>query len=166
MFAEDSDATLNLVAERAQVHRVTLYRHFPSREALIGALHNASLDDAEAAVLQADLEADDLLAEVEGLVRRIYEVNIKWRTHGWAPGYSSRTRERGRREHVGELTAALFATAQQRGLLRQDLDLPELLATWGGPIIYLTGNIADGHWTLDKAVSHTMRLLTPPPAAA
>ncbi len=55
----------------------------------------------------------------------------------------------------------MFAVAQEQGLLRQDLDQRELLATWGGPVIYLTGNIADGRWTLDEVVDYTMRLLRP-----
>ena len=28
-------------------------------------------------------------------------------------------------------------------------------------MIFLTGNIADGHWTLDEVIGYTMRLLTP-----
>ena len=161
VFAEDSSAELGLVAARAGVHRVTLYRHFHSREALISALHNASLDDAHAAVLQTNLEADDLLSEVEGLLRRLYEVNLTWRSYGWAPGYSAGTPERERRRRLGEVTAALFQAAQHQGLLREDLDQRELLVTWGGPMIFLTGSIADGNWTLDEVVEYTMRLLRP-----
>lgn len=161
VFAEDSSAELGVVAARAGVHRVTLYRHFRNREALISALHNASLDDAHAAVTQTNLEADDLLSEVEGLLRRLYEVNLTWRSYGWAPGYSAGTPERERRRQLGETTGALFRAAQEQGLLRQDLDQRELLVTWGGPMIFLTGNIADGHWTLDEVLGYTMRLLTP-----
>jgi len=161
VFAEDSSADLGVVAARAGVHRVTLYRHFRSREELISALHNASLDDADAAVLQTNLEADDLLAEVEALLRRLYEVNLKWRSYGWAPGYSAGTPERERRRRLGEITVALFEAAQEQGLLRQDLTQRELLVTWGGPMIFLTGNIADGNWTLDEVIDHTMRLLRP-----
>jgi len=28
-------------------------------------------------------------------------------------------------------------------------------------MIFLTGNIADGNWTLDEVIDHTMRLLRP-----
>ena len=28
-------------------------------------------------------------------------------------------------------------------------------------MIFLTGNIADGNWTLDEVIAHTMRLLRP-----
>jgi AcrR family transcriptional regulator len=161
VFAEDSNAELGAVAARAGVHRVTLYRHFSSREALVSALHNASIDDANAAVRQVDLEADDLLAEVAGLLRRLYEVNLRWRSYGWAPGYSAGTPERERRRELGAITQSLFLAAQQQGLLRQDLDQRELLYTWGAPMIYLAGTIAEGNWTLDEVLDYTMRLLTP-----
>ena len=153
VFAEDSDAGIAAVAERAGVHRATLYRHFPSRDALQRALEQAVLDDVEEAVVQIDLEADDLLSEVERLIRRIYEVNLFWRTYGWAPGYSAGTDERRRLDGVGGRMSSLFAAAQDDELLRQDLDRSEMLATFGGPVIYLTGSIADGRWTLDQAVA-------------
>ncbi len=159
VLAERSDADLAAVAERAHVHRVTLYRHFRTREALISALHHAWLDDAEAAVLATNLDADDLWAEVEGLIRRVYEVHLEWRTYGWVPGYSSGTPARRRREHVGNLTSPLFTKAQAQGLLRQDLNERELMAAWAGSVIYLTGNIAEGKWTLDEVVAYTMRLI-------
>ena len=159
VFAEDSAAELGAVAARAGVHRVTLYRHFRSREALIAALHNASIDDADEAVRQANLEADDLLAEIEGLLRRLYEVNLKWRSYGWAPGYSAGTPERERRRQIGEVTVALFQAAAEQGLLREDLNQRELLVTWGGSMIFLTGSIADGNWTLVEVVDYTLRLL-------
>jgi len=161
VFAGDSNAQLSVVAAHAGVHRVTLYRHFRSREALVAALHDASIAEVHAAVLEADLEADDPLSEIAALVRRIYEINLTWRTYGWAPAYSPGTPERRRREEIGAIVAGLLTVAQERGLLRRDLGQRELLATWGGPVIFLTGNIADGHWTLDEVVDYTMRLLRP-----
>lgn len=166
VLSENSTAGLGTIAERAGVHRVTLYRHFPTRHALDTALHNAYLDDTEAAAMQTDVEADDLLAEVRALIRRVYAVNIEWRTHAWAPAYSAGTPERARRRKQAEMTFPLFDAAQRRGLLRQDLDQGELLAVWGGPIHYLTGRVCDGDWTLDRVVVHLMRLLTHQPAEA
>lgn len=162
-LAEDSTAGLSTIAARAGVHRVTLYRHFPTRAALDEALHNAYLDDTERAAAEIDLGADDLLAEIKALVRRVYGVNIAWRTHAWAPAYSAGTPERKRRRHQAEMTFQLFEAAQQQGLLRQDLDQSELLAVWGGPIHYLTGRVVDGDWTLDKVVGFLMHLLTHEP---
>jgi len=161
VLAENSNAELATIAARAGVHRVTLYRHFRSREALVEALQLAAVDDALAVALTTNLGADDLLQEVETLIRRLYEVSLTWRSYGWALGYSSGTAERRRRQDLGEVTVALFRAAQQQGLLRQDLSEGELLVTWGAPSIYLSGLIADGHWTLDEVVDYTMRLLKP-----
>lgn len=161
-LAEDSSTELKLIAERAQVHRVTLYRHFPTREALITGLHNAWLDDAEAALLAVNPDADDLLSEIRALTYRAYRVHLEWKTYGWALSYASRKPERERRQQIGGLIVGLFTAAQQQGLLRRDLTVPGLLAAWGGPVLLLTGNIADGSWTLDAAVEHTMLVLTPP----
>ncbi|MGW4487816.1 TetR/AcrR family transcriptional regulator [Amycolatopsis sp. NPDC004368] len=43
-LAEDGDASLNSIAKRAEVGPGTLYRHFPSREALVLAVYRAELE--------------------------------------------------------------------------------------------------------------------------
>lgn len=159
VLSEDSGAGLTVIAERADVHRATVYRHFPTREALIRSLHEAYLDDAGFAVLETNLEADDLLAEIEALIRRVYAVNLAWRAYAWAPPYSAETRAR--RSDLTDVTIALFGAAQREGLLRQDLSIPELLVTWGAPILFLAARVDDGASTLDEVVSYTLRLLTP-----
>ena len=88
VLGRDAAPGLDEIAALAGVHRATLYRHFPSREALIASLYEAYLDDAAAAIAEADPAAEDLLAEIEALVRRIYEVNITWRPFAWAPAYA------------------------------------------------------------------------------
>ena len=114
VLSEDSGAGLTAIAERAEVHRATVYRHFPTRDALIRRLHEAYLDDAGFAVLETNLEADDLLAEIEALIRRVYAVNLAWRAYAWAPPYSAETRAR--RSDLTDVTIALFGAAQREGL--------------------------------------------------
>jgi len=46
-------------------------------------------------------------------------------------------------------------------VLRADLNQREIMAAWAGPVIHVTGNIADRTWTLDEAVDYSMRLLSP-----
>jgi len=159
-FADDPRAELNAIAVRAGVHRVTLYRHFPTREDLLARLHESYLDDAEAVIRDTDPEAEDLLGEIARLTRRLYEVNVTWQAFAWAPAYSTAAQLR-----RGEMTAAnvaLFQAAAARGVLRADLSLRQILATWGAPILFLTSRICDGSWTLDEVVDHTMLLLTAP----
>jgi AcrR family transcriptional regulator len=63
LFAEDGDTTVRAVAQDAGVGIGTLYRHFPTREALIEAAYRTQLDavcDA-AAELQAQLPPGEAL---------------------------------------------------------------------------------------------------------
>lgn len=160
LLADNATAGLDVVAARAGVHRATLYRHFATREALVAALYDAYLDDAEAAIVEADAEAADLRAEVEALTRRVYAVNVSWRTFAWGPAYGAEMRSR--RTAMTQSAAALFSAAQRAGALRGDMPVDRLLITWGAPILYLAARVADGGWTMDDVVAHTMLLLEPP----
>lgn len=160
VLGRDAAPGLDEIAALAGVHRATLYRHFPSREALIASLYEAYLDDAAAAIAEADPAAEDLLAEIEALVRRIYQVNIVWRPFAWAPAYAMQDDPR-RAELAGAL-AELFTAAQVRGLLRSDLSVRLLLTTWGAPVLFYASRILAGEFTLDEVVEHTLVLLTRP----
>ena len=164
VLAENPSAGLDVVAARAGVHRATLYRHFATREALVARLYEAYLDDAEASILEADVEADDLLAEIERLTRRVYAVNLDWRAFAWAPAYTRETRPR--REEMAVTTFRLFEAARDRGVLRADLDVRQLLMAWGAPILFLAARITEGAWTLDDVIEHTLLMITPPRRAA
>lgn len=72
VLAVDPSASLGEVARRAGLGRATLYRHFPSREALRDAIRAEALSRAEAALREAAL--DDVPAR-EG-VRRAAEVLV------------------------------------------------------------------------------------------
>jgi TetR/AcrR family transcriptional regulator, mexCD-oprJ operon repressor len=72
VLADDPSASLSDVARRAGLGRATLYRHFPSREALRDAIRQEALGRAEAALAGAGI--DDVPAR-EG-VRRAAEVLV------------------------------------------------------------------------------------------
>lgn len=162
VLSEDAAAGIDVIAARARVHRATLYRHFPTREALVSGLYEAYLDDAEATILETDVNPADPLAEIEALTRRVYDVNLAWRAFAWAPAYSLETQAR--RAEMAMTTYALFGAAHDAGVLRADLSVRELLAAWGAPILFMASRISEGAWTLDEVVAHTMRLLTAPGA--
>lgn len=160
VLAEDGFAGLDVIAERAGVHRATLYRHYPTREALIAALYEAYLDDAEVVMLAANPEAEDLLAEIEALTRRVFEVNLDWRAFAWAPVYTLETQTR--RAAMSLMSFRLFEAAHAAGVLRADLTVRQALAGWGAPILFLAARVAEGAWTLDEAIDQVLVLLTPP----
>lgn len=72
VLAADPSASLTEVAQRAGLGRATLYRHFPSREALREAIRVEALQRAEVALADAGLEG---LPPREG-VRRAAEVLV------------------------------------------------------------------------------------------
>ena len=160
VLSKDGSAGLDAIAERAGVHRATLYRHYPTREALVAGLYEAYLDDAQSVVLESDPEAADLRAEIVALTRRVYEVNIDWRAFDWAPAYTLETQTR--RTEMSMMTFRLFEAAHARGVVRGDLSIRQALAAWGAPILFLAARISAGAWTLDEAIEHTMLLLLPP----
>jgi TetR/AcrR family transcriptional regulator, mexCD-oprJ operon repressor len=160
VLADDSASGINEVAAGAGLHRATVYRHFPSREALIERLYDAYLDDATAAIAEADPDADDLPAEIEALVRRVYEVNIDWRPYAWAPLYARSANHR--RAELAAVLSGVFRKAQDAGHLRADLSIRMLLTTWGAPVQFYVSRIVEGEFTLDEVVNHTLLLLTQP----
>ncbi len=70
-LARDPDASLSEVARLAGLTRATLYRHFGSRERLLGALRDDALDSAVEAVAAARVEEG---AALEALRRVITAV--------------------------------------------------------------------------------------------
>ncbi len=163
VLADSPRAELSTIAARAGVHRVTLYRHFRTREDLIARLYESYLDDAERVIRDTDPQADDLLGEIADLTRRLYEVNLTWRAFAWAPAYS--VEAQARRKEMTAANIALFQAAEQRGVLRPDLTLRQILAAWGAPILFLSSRITEGSWTLDEVVDYTLLMLTGPAAS-
>lgn len=75
-LAEDQEASMSAIAERAGVVRATIYVHFPTRETLIAAVTDRALAEVAAVIAEADPEHGD---PAEAL-RRI--VAATWRMLG------------------------------------------------------------------------------------
>ena len=75
-LAEDQEASVGSIAERAGVVRATVYVHFPTREALVEAVTDRALGEVAAVIAEADPEHGD---PAEAL-RRI--VAATWRMLG------------------------------------------------------------------------------------
>jgi AcrR family transcriptional regulator len=110
------------IAREAGVSRVTLYAHFPSREALLDAVLELAVTEANAA-LDADDRSD--LPAREALVRLLHS---SWRIldrHGSlrsavAQGLPE-TRVREQHERVLDRVRALIVRGQREGAFRTDL---------------------------------------------
>jgi AcrR family transcriptional regulator len=121
-FVARPDVSMSDIAREAGISRVTLYAHFPSREALLDAVLEQAVTEANAA-LDADDRTD--LPAREALVRLLHS---SWRIldrHGSlrsavAQGLPE-TRVRERHERVLDRVRALIVRGQREGAFRTDL---------------------------------------------
>lgn len=68
LFRTDPAATVAQVAQAAGVGRVTLYGHFPTREALVGAALDEAVDRAERAMAAAGAATGDAAADLDRML--------------------------------------------------------------------------------------------------
>jgi AcrR family transcriptional regulator len=130
-FAESADASLNSIAKRAGVGAGTLYRHFPTREALILAVYR---NDVQMLVDSVS----DVLAQHEplGAFRVWFErladfVRIK---HGLGEALHSAAAQDVINETYAPVTAAigeLLAACEAAGAVRPGLDPADVLQLMG-----------------------------------
>jgi AcrR family transcriptional regulator len=130
-LTRSSDATLNSIAKAAGVGQGTLYRHFPTREALLVEVYRVDLRN----LLD---RAPVLLAEhppVEALRRWLSRLAEYGRIkHGAAQAVRAATRADLSAEYYAEtvaVIASLLAAGQAAGEIRPDVDAEEVLLLVG-----------------------------------
>ena len=150
------EVTLSAVAAEAGVGIGTLYRHFPTRDALVEAIYRDEVDRlAEAApALLKEMPADEaleawltryagLIATKRGLmevVRSIFEPGAE------APAYS--------RERMREAVTLLLDAAAKTGRVRGDLDPADVLLAVAASTWTVAG---DGKW--EERVRPVLRII-------
>jgi AcrR family transcriptional regulator len=130
-FGRNAEASLTDVARAAGVGRVTLYRHFPSREALVDAVLDHAIsraDTALEAVAVDDGPAPEALARLIGSSWRIVD------HHRSLLAAAQRDLPPARIRHLHDQAMArverLVARGQREGDFRTDLPRPWLVATF------------------------------------
>ena len=153
LFAErGTEGSLEEVAKRAGVGIGTLYRHFPTRDALVEAAYRNEVAQLRAA-------ADELLAELppdealEAFMRRFVEYGTAKRgmrdaLQSIAGG--SATLFADTRGQVTEAVAVLLQAGAEAGTLRADVEAEDVLRAMGA--IWM---VADG----DEFPDQAMRIL-------
>jgi AcrR family transcriptional regulator len=140
----DARVPLEVVAREAGVGIGTLYRHFPTREALIEAVYEAELDDVTTSgstLLAAHPDAADIglrawmdryaafVAMKHGLVDTLRA--------GWSSGAGTTPRTR---ERITGVIAAFLEAGAQQGVLRGDVLADDVTASLLGVLLSTAGS--------------------------
>ncbi|WP_224389764.1 TetR/AcrR family transcriptional regulator [Pseudonocardia sp. ICBG1293] len=120
------DAPVSALSEASGLGAATVYRHFPSRDALVQALHLRAVERYERAV-EAAVAEPDALRRVERLLRVEAAAQVDCRACGdWFPrAFPARVRE-----HRARLRCVLgdsLTEAHAAGLLRDRVTVEDLL---------------------------------------
>jgi AcrR family transcriptional regulator len=148
VFAEDPEAPLDEIARRAGVGIGTLYRHFPTRDALVEVIYAEHIDE----VLAAAEKAADAESPWDGLVAFLEQVlelqarNLPLR--GVFLRHSTDAALAERRRRIQPALARLVARGREEGEVRGDFTLGDLsLALWSfAPIFEATSGVAPEVW--------------------
>ncbi|HSD78187.1 MAG TPA: helix-turn-helix domain-containing protein [Solirubrobacteraceae bacterium] len=127
-FAErGADAQMDDVARRAGVGVGTVYRHFPTKESLMGELVRLKLDRMQKAA-EAGLEVDDPWEAFAGVLRRGAEVMAADAALRDALGRVPEAWEHAaaERERLQAILAQVIRRGQEAGVIRPDFSVDEV----------------------------------------
>jgi AcrR family transcriptional regulator len=144
VLAEDPDATMQDIAAAAGLGRATVYRHFPTREDLLGAIMLSALDELRQALSDGRLdEVDPREALLRGVAVILeigdrYQVLVDRRDH---------TPPEAKAAAMAETFAPLEAVlqrAEREGVIRAGVPLAWTRATLGALIKAAMQQAAEG----------------------
>jgi AcrR family transcriptional regulator len=130
VFAEDaSEAQIDDIARRAGVGVGTVYRHFPTKDALLAELIRLKLTGLRDRARRKLAEGGDPWEAFVGFLREQAEVVAKDAAQQqliWVYTEESRSRTAPLREEVGEAVGELIRRAQEAGAVRPDLEVDDV----------------------------------------
>jgi TetR/AcrR family transcriptional repressor of lfrA len=131
VLAERGDAaSMADIADVAGVGRATLYRYFPNRDLLLRALADAALDELDARLTEAQLDAVEVPEAIARLARAFLATGgsyVALMRTGHQPSDPAAVDRR-----IEEPLRALFRRGIAAGALRSDLPVETLLAMFSG----------------------------------
>ncbi|WP_455353262.1 TetR/AcrR family transcriptional regulator [Streptomyces sp. SYSU K217416] len=130
-FAQDPNVSMTAVASTAGVSRVTLYAHFPSREALLDAVLAHSVEQADAVLQGQRLDEGPADEAFSRLVRSSWRILER---HAFllsaSDGVIAPARRRTHHEKVLGRVERILLRGQEEGVFRSDLPLGWLVTTF------------------------------------
>ncbi|RZQ63491.1 TetR/AcrR family transcriptional regulator [Amycolatopsis suaedae] len=130
-FATAEDVvSLDAIAKAAGVGSGTLYRHFPTREALVEAVYAAELDDVTGSVpsLLRELPPDEALRAWMGRYAAFVATKRGMADTLRAAMASGRIVTAATRERITGAIATILAAGAESGTLRDDVDADDVTA--------------------------------------
>jgi AcrR family transcriptional regulator len=136
VLAERRDASMNDIAAAAGVGRATLYRYFPTREALMQALADEALGEFATRLADAGLERAPFPEALQRLCRAVLAVGDRYVVL-LDEATALRGRDTGNEAHqqIAKPIQALFKRGQDDGALRDDLEAAVLVQLFGGLVV-------------------------------
>ena len=140
--AADATVPLEDIARAAGVGIGTLYRHFPTREALVEAVYATELDEItrSAAALLEELPPDAALRAWMNRYAQFAELKrglVDTLRAGWAAG---RIATPTTRERITAAIATILAAGAQSGVFREDVDPDDITTLLLGVFISTAAN--------------------------
>jgi AcrR family transcriptional regulator len=136
LLVDRRDASMNDIAAAAGVGRATLYRYFPTREALVQALADEALAEFAARLADAGLDRVPFPEALQRLTRAVLAVGDRYVVL-LDEATALRERDTGYEAHqqIAAPIQALFQRGQDDGTLRDDLEAAVLVQLFGGLVV-------------------------------
>jgi AcrR family transcriptional regulator len=156
VFAEHgSGASMGEVAVAAGVSRATLYRYYPSRDALFESLAAHALADAGARLADAGLDRAPVVEAIERIVRALLAVGDRYAI---LIREQVRSNEQEAERLLGAPIRAVFVRGVETGELRGDLSVNVLLELFGGLLAAAIKLVGHRRLGLEEAAATTAAL--------
>ena len=159
LLADEPEATMQDLADAAGLGRATVYRHFPTREALIEAIGRAAIDEIGAALGEERLDEGDPIAALGRAVEAIFVVGDRYRVIADGPPAGKSSEMHARAAGAFGPVEALIRRAQQEGALATDPPAEWILAVTGAVIAAAFRQLAAGTLVREDAPGLVVRTL-------